>query len=240
MPYRLAVRPKSPAAAVAETAAVDAAPDTTVDPDEAEWAGDLFDGEPSDPEQAFARFKGENDEEAWLDRAPDGTLTGWVRDMDGKVYRYSDVDAWAVDVDDAGMTRDDEDSEENEPENAEKPGKAPDSKPEPLDMFPDKPTRGEMPRPDRMARKTPEFRLEIKAKDSKKPYGDVTYADPGYQKDKQKRYPIDTEAHVRAAWSYVNQKQNAAKYNPRDLARIKKRIRAAARKFGIDISEPSS
>ena len=31
------------------------------------------------------------------------------------------------------------------------------------------------------------------------PYGAVTYADPGYQSDGVKRYPIDTEAHTRAA-----------------------------------------
>src|SRR6185437_2803811 len=42
----------------------------------------------------------------------------------------------------------------------------------------------------------------------KKPYGNVSYADPGYQSDKQKRYPIDTAAHVRAAWSYINQSKN--------------------------------
>lgn len=71
-----------------------------------EWAGDLFeDGSETDPAEAFARFNGGGGEEAWLDRAEDGTLTGWVRDTDGSVYRYSDVDAWAVDADEATMTR---------------------------------------------------------------------------------------------------------------------------------------
>src|SRR5215831_8093109 len=37
-----------------------------------------------------------------------------------------------------------------------------------------------------------------------KPYGDVKYADPGYQSDGKKRYPIDTEKHIRAAWNYIN------------------------------------
>lgn len=36
--------------------------------------------------------------------------------------------------------------------------------------------------------------------DNKEPYGSVAYADPGYQSDGKKRYPIDTEAHIRAAW----------------------------------------
>ncbi len=71
-----------------------------------EWAGDLFEeGTESNPADAFARFHGGAGEEAWLDRAEDGTLTGWVRDTDGSVYRYSDVEAWAVDTDEATMTR---------------------------------------------------------------------------------------------------------------------------------------
>ena len=40
--------------------------------------------------------------------------------------------------------------------------------------------------------------------DSKKPYGDVEYADPGYR-DGQKRYPVDSETHVRAAWTSAMQ-----------------------------------
>ena len=39
-------------------------------------------------------------------------------------------------------------------------------------------------------------------------YGDVKFADPVNNK-----YPIDTEEHVRAAWSYINHKDNAAKYD---------------------------
>lgn len=70
--------------------------------------------------------------------------------------------------------------------------------------------------------------------DSKKPYGDVKYADP-----KNGKYPIDTEAHVKAAWSYINQEKNAAKYplNGVTLSEVKSRIKAACKKFGIDINE---
>lgn len=71
------------------------------------------------------------------------------------------------------------------------------------------------------------------------PYGDVAYADPGYQKDGKKRYPIDTADHVRAAWSYVNQADNASQYSAEQLAHIKSRIRAAAKKFGIQIADDS-
>jgi hypothetical protein len=80
----------------------------------------------------------------------------------------------------------------------------------------------------------------FEAKDTEKPYGDVEYADPGYQEDKQHRYPIDTEEHVRAAWSYVNQSDNASKYNSDDLTKIKSRIKSAAKKFGIEISESNN
>jgi HK97 family phage prohead protease len=73
--------------------------------------------------------------------------------------------------------------------------------------------------------------------DSKKPYGDVTYADPGYQADKQKRYPIDTKDHAKAAWSYINQADNASKYSAEDLARVKSRIKAALQKFGVEVSD---
>src|SRR6185312_11663118 len=61
--------------------------------------------------------------------------------------------------------------------------------------------------------------------DSKGDYGDVEYADPGYQPDGKKRYPIDTAEHIRAAWNYINKKKNADKYtadqaaSPGDLAK---------------------
>src|SRR5262245_50312229 len=74
------------------------------------------------------------------------------------------------------------------------------------------------------------------ADDSKKPYGDVKYADPGY-KDGVKRYPIDTEAHCRAAWSYINMPKNQAGYSSEQVAAIKGRIKAAAKRFGIEISD---
>ncbi|EXU69663.1 hypothetical protein Z951_03015 [Streptomyces sp. PRh5] len=70
------------------------------------WSGDMYDeGDESDASAAFAAYKGANGEEAWLDQAPDGTLTGWVRDDVGQVWRYTDPDVWAIDVDDAQMTR---------------------------------------------------------------------------------------------------------------------------------------
>ena len=71
------------------------------------------------------------------------------------------------------------------------------------------------------------------AADDKKPYGDVKYADPGY-KEGVKRYPIDTEAHARAAWSYINMPKNQSGYSSEELASIKGRIKAALKRFGVD------
>lgn len=99
-------------------------------------------------------------------------------------------------------------------------------------------TEGYQPKP---AANAGNFTLEegfAMADNPREPYGDVTYADPGYQADKKKRYPIDTAEHVRAAWSYINQADNAKEYSPDQLKQVKARIAAAAKKFGIQISEP--
>jgi HK97 family phage prohead protease len=79
-------------------------------------------------------------------------------------------------------------------------------------------------------------RAERAAMANKEPYGHVTYADPGYQKDGVKRYPIHTKANAKAAWSYINQADNASKYSADQLASIKGRIKAALKKFGVQIS----
>lgn len=74
-------------------------------------------------------------------------------------------------------------------------------------------------------------------KSKSEPYGDVKYADPGYKSDGKKRYPINTADHVKAAWSYINMPKNQSGYSSAQVKTIKSRIRAAAKKFGIDISE---
>ena len=63
-----------------------------------------------------------------------------------------------------------------------------------------------------------------------------TYADPGYQPDKMKRYALDSKAEAKAAWSYVHQAKNAKNYTANQLKRIKGRIKAALKKFGVEIS----
>lgn len=61
-------------------------------------------------------------------------------------------------------------------------------------------------------------------------YGDVEFADPVNNK-----YPIDNPDHIRAAWSYINHKDNAAKYDKDEVKKIKDRIMKAATEQDIEI-----
>ena len=63
-------------------------------------------------------------------------------------------------------------------------------------------------------------------------YGDVEFADPTNNK-----YPIDTPEHVRAAWSYINHKENVSKYDADEVKAIKDRIKRAAKRHGVEIDE---
>lgn len=83
----------------------------------------------------------------------------------------------------------------------------------------------------------PDWMLRLAGKE---PYGDVTYADPGYQEDGKKRYPLDSESHCRAAWSYINMPKNQEGYSSSQVASIKKRILAAGKKYGIEFSSGGS
>ena len=74
-------------------------------------------------------------------------------------------------------------------------------------------------------------RSDVYPKRGKNEYGDVKFADPVNNK-----YPIDTPTHIRAAWSYIHHKDSAAKYDKSEVAKIKRRIKAAAKKAGVEIS----
>ena len=58
-------------------------------------------------------------------------------------------------------------------------------------------------------------------------YDTTEYADPGYQEDGKKRYPIDTEERIRAAWAYIHMPDKARRYTAEQLAHIEARIVAA-------------
>lgn len=65
-------------------------------------------------------------------------------------------------------------------------------------------------------------------------YGDVTYAD-----ETNKKYPIDTEEHIRSAWNYIGQEKNQEKYSSGEVAGIKRKIISAWKKK-IDPAGPPS
>jgi hypothetical protein len=65
----------------------------------------------------------------------------------------------------------------------------------------------------------------------------IDYADPGFQADGKKRYPLDSEEHIRAAWSYIHQKNNGAPYTEAQLDHVKAKI-VAAWKAEIDPKGP--
>lgn len=75
-------------------------------------------------------------------------------------------------------------------------------------------------------------REDVNPETGEQKYGDVKFADPTNNK-----YPIDTPEHVRAAWNYINHKDNAAKYDADEVKLIKNRIKKAAKKHGVEISE---
>lgn len=77
-------------------------------------------------------------------------------------------------------------------------------------------------------------RQDVSPGEGKSKYGDVKYADP-----RNKKYPLDTEAHARAALSYFSMPKNRAKYSSSDAATIMGRIRAACKRFGIEMAKAS-
>jgi len=68
-------------------------------------------------------------------------------------------------------------------------------------------------------------------REGERKYGDVEYADPT-----NKKYPIDSPEHIKAAHRYINQSDNAAKYDKDEVKTIKDRINRAAKKHGIEIN----
>jgi hypothetical protein len=75
-------------------------------------------------------------------------------------------------------------------------------------------------------------REDVNPEEGKREYGDVEFADPVNNK-----YPVDSEKHVRAAWSYIHQERNADEYSEEDQKKIKNNIRRAAEKFGVELNE---
>ena len=75
-------------------------------------------------------------------------------------------------------------------------------------------------------------RTDINPKEGTNQYGKVTFADA-----KNKKYPIDTAEHIRAAWSYIHQDKNRSQYSVADAQTIEDKI-AAAWRSKIDKAGP--
>ena len=64
-------------------------------------------------------------------------------------------------------------------------------------------------------------------------YGDTLFADPT-----NKKYPIDTPGRIKAAWAYIHQPRNAAKYTAAERRSILSRIRKAAKARRLALPDP--
>ena len=71
-------------------------------------------------------------------------------------------------------------------------------------------------------------REEVSPKAGATKYGKVSFADP-----KNKKYPLDTPAHVRAAASYFGMAKNRSMYSKEDQDTIQSRIASAEKKFNV-------
>jgi hypothetical protein len=64
-------------------------------------------------------------------------------------------------------------------------------------------------------------------------YGETRFADAT-----NKKYPIDTPGRIRAAWAYIHQPNNAAKYTAAERRTIRKRIKDAANARKMELPDP--
>src|SRR5438552_18771139 len=76
-------------------------------------------------------------------------------------------------------------------------------------------------------------RRDIDPREGLKKYGHATFAD-----SINKKYPIDTPGRIKAAWAYIHQSGNAAKYTRAEVRTIKRRIHRAAGARGESLPDP--
>jgi Family of unknown function (DUF6582) len=76
-------------------------------------------------------------------------------------------------------------------------------------------------------------RRDADPKEGRARYGPATFADPTNNK-----YPIDTPGRIKAAWAYIHQPRNAAKYTLGEVRTIKARIRRTASKRKVQLPDP--
>jgi hypothetical protein len=76
-------------------------------------------------------------------------------------------------------------------------------------------------------------RRDADPSEGRKKYGDTLFADPI-----NKKYPIDTPGRIKAAWAYIHQPSNAAKYTVSERRTIMARIRKAAKARKVALPDP--
>ncbi len=76
-------------------------------------------------------------------------------------------------------------------------------------------------------------RRDVDPAQGTKKYPKATFADPI-----NKKYPIDTPGRIKAAWAYIHQPKNAAKYAQAEARTIKSRIRRAAKAKRVALPDP--
>ena len=64
-------------------------------------------------------------------------------------------------------------------------------------------------------------------------YGETRFADPV-----NKKYPIDTPGRIKAAWAYIHQPRNSAKYTAAEVRTIRSRIRKVAKERKVTLPDP--
>ena len=76
-------------------------------------------------------------------------------------------------------------------------------------------------------------RVDANPSEGLQKYGDTRFADPT-----NKKYPIDTPGRIKAAWAYIHQASNAAKYTAAERRTIQGRIRKAAKARKVQLPDP--
>ena len=75
-------------------------------------------------------------------------------------------------------------------------------------------------------------RDDVNPKQGEREHGDVDFAD-----ETNKKYPLENVGNVRSAWRYINQDRNSGKYDADEVDLIKRKIKAVAKRHGVEITD---
>lgn len=83
-------------------------------------------------------------------------------------------------------------------------------------------------------------RVTEAARTATAPAGKVEFADPGWQADGVKRYPLDTVTRVRAAWSALGEAGTREAYDPAQLQQLRAKVKTSARRLGVEVADQAA